>query len=1076
MAFDDPFSDLDQFGGLTPRRRRRRSQLRTMTPAEEESLLATVGHKALSGLATVGNVLDTPGAIVRGVLAGENPLPGILDPERRTTGRDVLERWGMLSPNQPGFDAGDVAGFAADLALDPLSYLTLGGSALSKGGQALKAAGTLKGMNRVGRLTSSIDDVLQAATPAMQQKIATAAAGQGLDLAKAGSQKVGGLIGIGLPFREPAFAVGTGPAAQKVAGGLDAIGHAARWGNLPGTQYSPGRHVAALFNGDLADAMTEPGQRMAQAIADLRAERGVESRALGGELASAAHDAGLLAPADRDALRGMFEGSNLVTPELQPVVGKVEAELARLRSRAKDLGLGADELDDLAAKYFPRHKATEAGAMPPRQSLVNSALDESQNSRLEAFKHIVGGTGKIKEIARDPMVNQIIDQGGDANLLKAWIEHAHAAHFVKPENIEEFASILHAMPAELRKAGIFANDPVADLERHLLSRNNAVSAAEGTLDALAQSGVLRTASAANGGHRGTTSVGDLFAKIGLETGDENAGAVKQLADRLGQPFPKRPQDLLEMRVPDDLAGDVVRYWESFKSPEAVHQLLQAADSATNLTKAGLTGPWPSFQTRNQIGGLFQNWLMGHLNVRSMQDAFRMLRGGAVEGAEEIPAVKEIMLARGLSGDEAATDVLRQLIRSHEVVGKYEGETANAIGDLGNLSPRTAADVGAEFAGGLGGSAPFSFKTMAKKYVGRAEGTNLNPIDVRGVNGRQVSRFGPVAAGEDAGYLVEGMNRISPFISMLREGVDPAQAAAKIGAAHVLYAGKHYSALERDVLARLFPFYKFSSRQLPWTIQQLIERPGGKLAQSIKAANRMRGESAVPDQISDTAAIPIPEGVPLVGAKPGGDPRYLTGFGLMPEDPLQFAGGGLRGAGLELLGRLNPALKGALEYSTGQTFFQKGPHGGRPLEDLDPLVGRLLANASGRKNAVHYPGESVLEPLLANSPASRLLSSLRTASDTRKTALTKLVNLGTGFRLTDVPVGKREALLREQAQEELRSLPGARDFVDTYLPEERFAELPPAEQLRATRARAALNILAKRAKQRKKERLAGAGKL
>lgn len=84
------------------------------------------------------SVLDTPGAFLRNSLAGRNPLQGIATDEERTTGRDLLEAWGFLDPNEEGLDWGDVAGFGVDLIADPLNLL--GGLGAWKGAKWLSKA------------------------------------------------------------------------------------------------------------------------------------------------------------------------------------------------------------------------------------------------------------------------------------------------------------------------------------------------------------------------------------------------------------------------------------------------------------------------------------------------------------------------------------------------------------------------------------------------------------------------------------------------------------------------------------------------------------------------------------------------------------------------------------------------------------------------------------------------------------------------------------------------------------------------------------------------------------------------
>lgn len=47
---------------------------------------------------------------------------GITDPRDSVSGRDLLEQWGALEPNQEGLDAGDVGGYFLEEALDPLNW------------------------------------------------------------------------------------------------------------------------------------------------------------------------------------------------------------------------------------------------------------------------------------------------------------------------------------------------------------------------------------------------------------------------------------------------------------------------------------------------------------------------------------------------------------------------------------------------------------------------------------------------------------------------------------------------------------------------------------------------------------------------------------------------------------------------------------------------------------------------------------------------------------------------------------------------------------------------------------------
>jgi hypothetical protein len=84
-------------------------------------------------LGYAGDVLDTPGRLTRTALAGRNPFPALFDPQQGVSGRQLLEHYGLVGPNEDqGWipDAGDLGGFAAETILDPTNLI--GGGMLAK--------------------------------------------------------------------------------------------------------------------------------------------------------------------------------------------------------------------------------------------------------------------------------------------------------------------------------------------------------------------------------------------------------------------------------------------------------------------------------------------------------------------------------------------------------------------------------------------------------------------------------------------------------------------------------------------------------------------------------------------------------------------------------------------------------------------------------------------------------------------------------------------------------------------------------------------------------------------------------
>ena len=101
--------------------------------AEQRSLMAELGQRSGQAIEGLGLVLDTPGAIARGVLAGD-PLSGFsFDRQRRVCGEDLLGVSGH-KPSNPSLST--AAGLVTDIALDPLAYATLPFTAASRAGAA----------------------------------------------------------------------------------------------------------------------------------------------------------------------------------------------------------------------------------------------------------------------------------------------------------------------------------------------------------------------------------------------------------------------------------------------------------------------------------------------------------------------------------------------------------------------------------------------------------------------------------------------------------------------------------------------------------------------------------------------------------------------------------------------------------------------------------------------------------------------------------------------------------------------------------------------------------------------------
>jgi hypothetical protein len=118
-------------------------------PAQKSSALAALGRETLNAVEVAAKVLDYPGAIARGVLAGDPSSGFSWDLDRRVSGRELLEKYGLLSKDSNPYLA-TAAGLAAEIGLDPLGMFAV--APLKIAGKAAKAAGVLDKASDVATL------------------------------------------------------------------------------------------------------------------------------------------------------------------------------------------------------------------------------------------------------------------------------------------------------------------------------------------------------------------------------------------------------------------------------------------------------------------------------------------------------------------------------------------------------------------------------------------------------------------------------------------------------------------------------------------------------------------------------------------------------------------------------------------------------------------------------------------------------------------------------------------------------------------------------------------------------------
>lgn len=494
------------------------------------------------------------------------------------------------------------------------------------------------------------------------------------------------------------------------------------------------------------------------------------------------------------------------------------------------------------------------------------------------------------------------------------------------------------------------------------------------------------------------ALGNVFKRAQMN--EENA--VAHFAQRFGM----SGDEVAKLKVAPDAAQAVVGAMQLFNErlgETALQPFLEKWDGWTRAFKTYVTMPWPAFFVRNFGSGQFVNASSGYVNgIKDLN-----LYGKAFH--ESIDLLKRAKSGAMEAGDQEMLDAILSYGVFNATQG-FEGVEHLAAGAAGWLP----ADVRA-----------FGKHRQAARDWVQEHPTMLaeaSPIAAKVLNPLQRGAHTTATIGSALNQNVEWVNRVPMFMYLRGKGYADDVAAKIVEDLHFDY-GK-LSPFQKEAVKRVVPFSTFTMKASRMVFDRLAERPGGPLAQTIRFATQARDpKEEVPEHVSQSTAIPL-------GKIESGASRFITGLGLAHEDPLSF-GPNIQSAGLELLSRTHPLIKGPIEMFTGESLFQRGPMGGRDLADMDPTIGRTISNITDR-----FTGEETVkarpfisqgvEHVLANTPFSRALTTMRTISDPRKLegavpGLAMATQLLTGVRLTDVSPQQSLRLQEERLGRGMRDL-------------------------------------------------------
>ena len=460
---------------------------------------------------------------------------------------------------------------------------------------------------------------------------------------------------------------------------------------------------------------------------------------------------------------------------------------------------------------------------------------------------------------------------------------------------------------------------------------------EAVYDSLAASTNLDPASLAEGGKH--ISLTEALTRVGgKNTADEmgEVGARENMRRRLGQKYGSDPEkiDLASLSVPEDLVAKLTKTREAFEQPQVALEFNKLLAEHNRQWKSGVLS-WPRRIIRDMLSGAYSNWLENALDVRAIPIVKQLW--GVIAGG---PFVTGKDIASRSAFDPEAVAYFKSMPRYAatpiEDVGAefYADLAATGLLDAGRAMDRAAIVSSGNVADLLPGVDPQTFLFGRNSAVSELASWNYNPF---GTNPRKaflnesfwdVDKNPISRAGAKASNLSDTINRLTGYLSLLRQGVDPMEAARRMKRAHVDYAS--LTPVERYIRDNFMPFYAYTRNITQEVVRQMAERPGGRYGQGIRAYERMQetNDEYVPRALRSQFAVAIDPDDPVFGFLADPDRTtntYFTDLDLPGYDQLNMLQPGDRGATFSnLLTMLNPVYRTGGELLTGVDAFYGSP--------------------------------------------------------------------------------------------------------------------------------------------------------
>ncbi len=710
-------------------------------------------------------------------------------------------------------------------------------------------------------------------------------------------------------------------------------------------------------------------------------------------MATDGHAAGFkYVPKDK-ALRDAFEAGTLKTPppisEMVPVKMSKKEWAQTLREQLGPTAATEKSLSKLRQEYV-------------HQKHIKDGLDRFWTDKTPVSMDDAGNI--LFDDAGVPlagMVRKTTNEAGET----AYLTHQTEAARWMPGKIKDQPPLqmlldeLDTFSEDVWTNGIFANSLLSDVMDY-------------THSLIAQSATLHTSKQFLK-QKGVLSLGDDAAAWPMLTeawskSNLNPNGLKQFVRETdefqslikgGMEAEEAVDDLLGRMKIDPYAADAFRAYRKVSTPKNQHALVELADNTMKFYKSMLYSIWPASRFRDVVSDMFRELQAGEVGVRNFARgksmAYQFVKSsGKTEGRGGKGYVAEFF---GLTHKKLLTDQAELGIPS-----SFRGTPTGGFFEYSHVKP---------------------FKGLLADPK-----SGLNPLASPGLSkmfGRDESKLNIFQEiGAKVGNWTQNVSNAGYYTGLRLEGKSPAQALALV---KELTDYSRKSKFERDVMARLFPWWGWTRLNVPFQMKMMLQKPGGMGGRTLAGYASFAGRNEekgvyTPRFLQERMPLPL-------GNNPAAQSFMLNSM-LPFNDLSDFVFD--RKTGMPDLGRtaekfaakLHPLALWPIEGPAGRQMFS-----GRDVADLESTTEGLTRPFT--KNGIRIPW---LDRMLQYSPVSRVAGTALGIVDPRKTATEKLSNLlGTGRVATYDTEAWKLRDLRDAYGRALEEDPDIRTWKSYYLP-------------------------------------------